>query len=123
MLTLAYAQDNTLTDAYAVLGLDLPPVGCNFLFLDDGRVVGLIRLCFDDCAVIDLVKFKDGVEIGDKTFFIHAIFYKLKIGAPVRLAIKGLHDELKPYGFVEGGEGMSVMTNEINLHGSCKGIC
>lgn len=124
MLTLAYAQENTvLTDAYDVLGIDLPPVGCNFLFLDDGKTVGLIRIKFEDCAVVDLVRFADGVEIGDKIFFIHAIFYKLKIGAPVRLYVRGTHEELKPYGFVEDGEGMSVITSEINLHGNCKGKC
>lgn len=124
MLTLAYAQDvNSLTNAYALLGVEDSPVGCNFLFLDDGEVVGLMRIKFEDCAVVDLVRFANGVEIGDKIFFIHAILYKLKIGAPVRLFVRGLHEELKPYGFVEDGDGMSIVTNEINLHGNCKGKC
>lgn len=125
MLTLAYAQDyEYLQETYSVLGIALPPVGCNFLYLDDGKAVGLIRLIFvDGVATVDTVKFADGVEDGDKLFFIHATFYKLKIGAPVRLKFRGRHEELKPYGFEIDGEDTSVITSEINLHGNCKGKC
>ncbi len=124
MLTLAYAQDSEyLRETYSSLGIALPPVGCNFLYLDDGKAVGLIRLIFEDCAVVDLIKFADGVEDGDKTFFVHATFYKLKIGAPVKLKFRGRHEELKPYGFEIDGEDTSVITSEINLHGNCKGKC
>ena len=63
----------------------------------------------------------DGVEMGDKLFFIHAMFYKFSLGAPTEIRFKGERKELKLYGFTFKDGYTTAITTDINLHGYCKG--
>ena len=122
MLTLSYvyAKDE-LDKIYSSISPDEAVEGANFVFLDDGNPVGYMRVKIDTGILVDAVRFLDGVEIGDKLFFIHAMFYKFSRGAPTEIRFKGERKELKLYGFTFKDGYTTAITTDINLHGYCKG--
>lgn len=109
---------------YEKLGLSQPPCGANFVMYDGNDSVALWRMQIivengQTVGVIDKIAFLPSVEIGDKTFFVHAMFFKLQEGAPMLLRINGEHKELERFGFEFDGKNMQIISSNINLHYSC----
>lgn len=122
MLTLAYVYEKDKLDhIYKTISPDEEVCGANFVFLDDEKPVGYMRVKVDDSILVDAVRFLPTVEMGDKIFFIHAMFYKFGFGAPTEIKFKGEHKELVLYGFTYRDGYMRAITTEINLHATCKG--
>jgi hypothetical protein len=122
MLTLAYVQERDALDKiYHSLSSTESQEGANFVFFDEGNPVGYMRVRVDGAVIVDSVKFLPSVEAGDRLFFIHAMFYKFGLGAPVEIRFKGEHKELEPYGFSICEGYTSAISNQINLHVYCKG--
>lgn len=122
MLTLMYVQEHEeLEKIYSAISPEEEISGANFIFLDDGKPVGFMRVKIDGGILVDAVRFLPQVEIGDKLFFIHAMFYKFGLGAPMEIRFKGEHKELTLYGFTFKDGYMRAITTEINLHGYCNG--
>ena len=122
MLTLMYVQEkDQLEKIYKDMGSEEEIEGANFAFLDDGNPVGFMRVKIDGGILVDSVRFLPQVEIGDKLFFIHAMFYKFGLGAPTEIRFKGEHKELTLYGFKYYDGYTRAITTEINLHGYCNG--
>jgi len=122
MLTLAYVQEkDELKKIYSSISPDKTVDGANFIFLDEGNPVGYMRVKVDGSILVDAVRFLPTVEIGDRLFFIHAMFFKFGLGAPTEIKFKGEHKELVLYGFTYEDGYMRAITTEINLHGYCKG--
>ena len=122
MLTLAYVQDKEALDKiYQTLSSDEPKEGANFVFFDEGNPVGYMRVRVEGAVFVDSVNFLPTVEAGDRLFFIHAMFYKFGLGAPVEIRFKGERKELEAYGFKVSEGHTSAMSNQINLHVYCKG--
>lgn len=121
MLTLGFeTNENLLLSLYSRLGIRGLVSGANFVFFDDSRPVGLWRMRVEEnCAVVDEMRYLEGVEDDDVLFFTHAMLFKLSESAPMRLKIKGERKEFYKFGF-EYAEGyMDIFTASINLHGSC----
>ncbi|MBR2334515.1 MAG: hypothetical protein IKA59_04150 [Clostridia bacterium] len=122
MLTLMYVQEHEeLEKIYSAISPEEEISGANFIFLDDGKPVGFMRVKIDGGILVDAVRFLPQVEIGDKLFFIHAMFYKFGLGAPMEIRFKGEHKELTLYGFTFKDGYTRAITTEINLHGYCNG--
>ncbi len=122
MLTLAYAQENdSLKSIYDAISPNETPEGANFVFLDDDKPVGYMRVKVSRFILVEAVRFLPSVEWADKLFFIHAMFFKFGLGAPTEIRFKGEHSELAPYGFVVEEGYTKAITTEINLHNRCKG--
>ncbi|MBO7221410.1 MAG: hypothetical protein J6V37_00010 [Clostridia bacterium] len=122
MLTLVYVQEkDQLEKIYKDIAPDEAVSGANFVFLDDEKPVGFMRVKIDDGILVDAVKFAPQVEIGDKLFFIHAMFYKFGLGAPAEIKFRGEHKALALYGFTFKDGYTRAITTEINLHGYCNG--
>lgn len=122
MLTLAYVQDKDALDKiYQTLDSKESQDGANFVFYDEGNPVGYMRVKVTGAALVDSVKFLPSVEMGDRLFFIHAMFYKFGLGAPVEIRFKGERKELESYGFKVSEGYTSAISNQINLHVYCKG--
>lgn len=122
MLTLMYVQEHEeLEKIYSAISPEEEISGANFIFLDDGKPVGFMRVKIDGGILVDAVRFLPQVEIGDKLFFIHAMFYKFGLGAPMEIRFKGERKELTLYGFTFKDGYMRAITTEINLHGYCNG--
>lgn len=122
MLTVKFEEkSDELKPLYDSLNLGLNVSGANFVFYDETQAVGLWRIKFSgNEAVVDAIVFDKNVDKDDKNFFIRAMLYKLQLGAPVLLRIKGAHKEFEIFGFEETDDDMQIMTNEINLHKYCK---
>jgi hypothetical protein len=117
-----YVQEkDQLEKIYKDMGSEEEIEGANFAFLDDGNPVGFMRVKIDGGILVDRVMFLPQVEIGDKLFFIHAMFYKFGLGAPTEIRFKGEHKELNLYGFKYSDGYTRAITTEINLHGYCNG--
>lgn len=122
MLTLAYVQEkDRLEQIYGDIAPGEKVSGANFAFLDEGNPVGFMRVKIDQGILVDAVRFLPNVEIGDKLFFIHAMFYKFGLGAPTEIRFKGEHKELRLYGFTYEDGYTRAITTQINLHGYCNG--
>ncbi len=125
MLTIKYLMLNEVAQEYGALGIKDEPIGANFVMYDDDVPVALWRMQVvkedEWIADVDKVYFVDGVEIGDKIFFTHAMFFKLIDGAPIIVRFKGVHDGLKRFGFEEVDGNMIISSKNINLHYMCKG--
>ncbi len=123
MLTVKYAEGSVATDIYKVLGLQEECVGANFVMYDEKEPVALwrMKILFEEkpIGLVDRVVFKDGVEDGDKLFFVHAMFFKLIEGAPMTIRVGGVHNELERFGFEVVDGNMEVYSKDINLHYMC----
>lgn len=122
MLTLVYVQEKEqLEKIYGEIAPTDEISGANFVFLDDEKPVGFMRVKIDGGILVDSVRFLPSVEVGDKLFFIHAMFFKFGLGAPMEIRFKGERKELTLYGFTFKDGYMRAITTEINLHGYCNG--
>ena len=122
MLTLVYVQEkDQLEKIYKEIAPTEEISGATFAFLDEGKPVGFMRVKITDGILVDAVRFLPQVEIGDKLFFIHAMFYKFGLGAPTEIRFKGERKELSLYGFTFEDGYTRAITTEINLHGYCNG--
>ena len=122
MLTLVYVQEKEqLEKIYGEIAPTDEISGANFVFLDDEKPVGFMRVKIDGGILVDGVRFLPSVEVGDKLFFIHAMFFKFGLGAPMEIRFKGERKELTLYGFTFKDGYMRAITTEINLHGYCNG--
>ena len=122
MLTLVYVQEKEqLEKIYGEIAPTDEISGANFVFLDDEKPVGFMRVKIDGDILVDGVRFLPSVEVGDKLFFIHAMFFKFGLGAPMEIRFKGERKELTLYGFTFKDGYMRAITTEINLHGYCNG--
>ena len=123
MLTVRFENNSDAVKIYRVLGVEGEPFGSNFVMYDEKTPVALwrMRIAIEDepVGLIEKIHFADGVEEGDRTFFLHAMFFKLGEGAPIRLRIEGIKPEFEKFGFVEADGNMEAYSNEINLHYGC----
>lgn len=123
MLTVRYETNQDCKKIYEILGVNEEVIGTNFIMYDVDAPVALFRIRLQNeeepVAIIDKIHFLDSVEEGDKTFFIHAIFYKLIDGAPIKLRILGIKEEYKKFGFEEVNGNMEIISKDINLHYMC----
>ncbi len=124
MLTVRFETGKACTDAMKALGLEGDPDGSNFVMYDGSFPKALMRTHIDlsgePTLRIDLVAFADGLEEGDKKFFLHAMFFKFREGTPI--LIRAAKDEaLKPFGFEEDGDGMRLYSGDIDLYYNCGG--
>ena len=92
---------------------------------DEASPVALWRMQIaiedEPVGVIEKIHFAPGVEEGDRTFFLHAMFFKLIEGAPVKLRIEGKREEFERFGFKEVGGNMEIYSRDVNLHYMCGG--
>lgn len=92
---------------------------------DESSPVALWRMTVkvesEPVGVIDKIFFSDGVEDGDRTFFLHAMFFKLIEGAPLTLRIAGERREFEKFGFRYADGNMEVYSKDVNLHYMCGG--
>lgn len=121
MLTLCFQRElNNLGGLYRDLGIDGNPAGANFVFLDDDKQVGLMRIRFQKQeAVVDAVRFLPSVSDEDKDFFFRAMLFKLSLGAEVTLVFNGEYSQLQKFGFILNNGKTAVSTAKINLHSDC----
>lgn len=110
--------------AYRALGLAEPPTGANFVMYDGADPVAVMCThlsVHDEPALnIDLIRFADGLDDGDKKFFLHAMFFKFREGTPILIrACKD--DALRPFGFEDDGDMMRLYSGDIDLYYNCGG--
>ncbi len=126
MLTVKFLSASEVAPIYKTLGIDGEPFGSNFVMYDETTPAALMRLTLKNegkgtVGVIEDIVFADGLEEGDKTFFLHAMFFKFREGAPIRLRISGERKEFEKFGFELVGGNMEINSNEINLYYNCIG--
>lgn len=125
MLTVKYENLLAAADIYRLLGLEEKPYGANFFMYDEDRPVALwrMRVVSEDEAVgvIEKIFFADGVDEEDKTFFMHAMFFKLIEGAPIRLRLPTVDKQFEKFGFEEKDGCMEAYSKDINLYYRCGG--
>ena len=123
MLTVRFESGEDLRRIYEILGVDGEPFGSNFVMYDEAEPVALWRMRIvldgEPVGVIDDIIFLDSVEEGDRTFFLHAMFFKLIEGAPIKLRLEGVKPEFAKFGFEEVDGNMEAYSKEINLHYMC----
>lgn len=123
MLTVRFENNSEMVEIFKVFGIDNEPAGTNFVMYDEKTPVAYwqmhIEIDSEPVAVIDKIFFLEGVEEGDKKFFIHAIFFKLIEGTPIKIRVKGIDNSYKQYGFEEVNGNMEVYSKNINLHYMC----
>lgn len=125
MLTVRFENAVEVARVYAILGVEGEPTGSNFVMYDEDTPVALwrMRITIEDepVGLIERIVFADGVEEGDKTFFLHAMFFKLIEGAPIKLRIEGIKPEFEKFGFKITDGNMEAISKDINLHYMCGG--
>lgn len=111
-----------MSAAYTALKICGEPNGANFVFLDEDKAVGLMRIFLkEDKALIDKVVFLPEIEEGDKKFFVHVMLLKLHDATPLTVRFEGEIKELLPYGFhFENGD-TEAFSKDINVHTNCSG--
>lgn len=123
MLTVKYRDGEEVEKDYCALGVQEKAEGANFVMYDGKIPVALWRMKIlledEPVGLIDKIFFADGVSEEDKLFFVHAMFFKLSEGAPVTLRVRGVHEELRRFGFEEKDGNMQINTKDINLHYMC----
>jgi len=124
MLTVKFLSVSEVAPIYNTLRVDGEPFGSNFVMYDETTPVALMRLTLkaeggETVGVIENIVFADGVEEGDKTFFLHAMFFKFREGAPLRLRIPGERKEFEKFGFEFINGNMEINSNDINLYYNC----
>lgn len=102
--------------------------GSTFVMYDEAEPVALwrMRIAIEDVPTgyIERIFFKDGVEEGDKLFFLHAMMFKLREGSPIMLKTKKYGELLKRFGFAPSDESAQVyqlFSGDINLYYNCGG--
>ena len=120
MLTLKLAIDlNEISELYKDFGLEDTANGVHFLFLDDEKIVGFVRFIIEqNYALIDKIYYKDGVEEGDKDFFLRSTLFKFQ-DASILLKLKGDQKDFYKFGFVYEDGYTQIWSPNINLHGGC----
>ena len=125
MLTVRFESLSALAEIYSALMIEEEPCGSNFVMYDGADPVALMRVRIDPAdepvAVIDKVAFKEGVDEGDRTFFYHAMFFKLREGTPIKIRAAYVDDYLVRFGFQERAGGMEIYSQDINLYYNCGG--
>lgn len=123
MLTVRFENIDGVKDVYRALGVEGEPFGSNFVMYDGDKPAALwrMKIALEDepVGIVEKVRFLDGVEEGDRLFFVHAMFFKLIEGAPIKLRFAGIIPELERFGFKRIGGNMEAYSNEINLHYMC----
>lgn len=123
MLTVRFETD--LSAIYRTLGIEGEPFGSNFVMYDGDKPVALwrMKIVLEDMpvGVIESVRFLDTVDEDDRTFFMHAMFFKLSEGSPIRLRVEGERDEYRKFGFQPVDGNMEINSTDINLHYRCGG--
>lgn len=123
MLTVKYRDGEEVEKDYCALCLKERTDGANFVMYDGDRPVALwrMKIVFEDepVGLIDKVFFVDGLSEDDKLFFVHAMFFKLSEGAPVKLRVRGVREELRRFGFEEKNGDMQIYSRDIKLHYNC----
>lgn len=124
MLTVRFGIGKACEEAYSALGIAERQSGADFVMYDGETPVAIMHTHIDVSSEpalhIDFVKYADGVEEGDKKFFLHAMFFKFREGAPI-LIQAAPDDSLKPFGFEEVDGQMRLYSGEINLYYNCGG--
>lgn len=125
MLTVRYENNTDMTAIYRALGVDGEPFGANFVMYDETVPVALWRMKIlpesEPVGLIERIHFLDSVEEGDRTFFLHAMFFKLREGARIKLRIEGERREFEKFGFKSVDGNMEIYSDDINLHYMCGG--
>lgn len=125
MLTVKFVNNSEAADIYRVLGVEGEPFGSNFVMYDEAAPVALWRMKIvledEPVGVIERIFFLDGVDSGDRTFFLHAMFFKLIDGAPIKLRVEGVRREFEKFGFKEVDGNMEAYSKDVNLHYMCGG--
>lgn len=125
MLTVRFEDIAAARGIYRVLGIEGEPHGSNFVMYDEETPVALWRMSIkleeQPVGVIEDIVFADGVEEGDRLFFLHAMFFKLIEGTPLLLRIEGVKPEFAKFGFEERDGRMEVYSKDVNLHYACGG--
>ncbi len=125
MLTVRFVNYEDARAIYRTLGIAEEPFGSNFAMYDGETPVAVWRMTIsaesEPVGVIDSIVFADGVEEGDRTFFLHAMFFKLIEGAPLVLRIPSVKREFERFGFEEKDGCMEVYSRDVNLHYACGG--
>ena len=123
MLTVRFETE--LTDIYRALGVEGEPFGSNFVMYDEDKPVALWRMTIaredEPVGIIESVRFLDCVDDDDRTFFLHAMFFKLKEAAPLKLRFEGERREYEKFGFKNVNGNMEINSKDINLHYACGG--
>lgn len=126
MLTVRFEDSVAASGIYKTLGVEGEPFGSNFVMYDEATPVALWRMKIEledePVGIIESIVFADGVEEGDKTFFLHAMFFKLIEGTPIKLRIPEVKPEFAKFGFEDKGGCMEVYSMNVNLHYGCGGI-
>ena len=126
MLTVRFENNSDVKEIYRVLGVEGEPFGSNFVMYDEKTPVALWRMKIviedEPVGVIEKIFFLDSVEEGDRTFFKHAMFFKLIEGAPIKLRIEGVKPEFEKFGFKSVDGNMEAYSKDINLHYMCGGL-
>ncbi len=125
MLTVKYEDSRAAADIYKTLGLEEKPSGANFFMYDGDKPVALWNMSVEvedePVGVIRRIYFADGVDEEDRTFFMHAMFFKLMEGAPVKLRVPEADESFAKFGFAEKNGCMEAYSKDINLHYRCGG--
>ncbi len=129
MLTVRFESGEQCKRAYEALGEEGEPCGANFVMYDDGAFAALMRAHFEGedgrTLFIDSLRFRDGLEDGDKKFFLHAMFFKFREGAGVKIATRiddrDIISALVPFGFKDAGGVYEINSGDINLYYNCGG--
>lgn len=134
MLVVRFESGERLGEIYKALGVAAEPEGSNFVMFevhaipegdaDVGAAVALwrMRVSADGRGDIELIRFKDGLDEGDKLFFLHAIMFKLREGSPILLETREYGDLLERFGFERDDDGcFRLYSGEINLYYNCGG--
>ena len=125
MLTVRFEQEERAARAYEELGLSEPVRGANFVMYDGVAPAALMRMSVRagevPTATVDKILFKDGLDEGDKKFFLHAMFFKLREGSPIKLRLDFFDSDYLVFGFEERDGGMEIFSGDINLYYNCGG--
>ena len=120
MLTLKLVTDkNEISNLYKDFSIEDNANGVHFLFLDDEKPIGFIRFILkDNYALIDRIYYVDGVEEGDKDFFLRSTLFKFQ-DASILLKLEGDQKDFYKFGFVYEDGYTQIWSPNINLHGGC----
>jgi len=126
MLIIKFITDKALlAELYAALKIEGGVSGANFVMFnaakDKEEPVGLMQTVFrGEILCINQIKYLPNADDDDKEFFLRAMLFKFKEGAPIVLRIECVSQKFAAFGFIEADEGMEVLSTEIDLHSRCE---